>query len=64
MILKSSIKTLQRSYFAEHTYELYKMYLIVGGMPKYPTPSETIKIKDAYNSIPAQLGKDIKSLGY
>ena len=75
--------------------DLYKIYLIVGGMPasileytnteslvtvpgvqngiindyladmaKYASDSETIKIRAAYNSVPAQLAKENKKFQY
>ena len=75
--------------------ELYRCYLIVGGMPacveafstsgktilipaiqneivnnyiadmtKYADPSETVKIRSCYNSIPAQLAKENKKFQY
>ncbi len=75
--------------------ELYRYYLIVGGMPaavetflksgklvlvptvqneilnnyvadmaKYATPSDTIKIRSCFNSIPAQLAKENKKFQY
>ena len=75
--------------------ELYKHYLIVGGMPmvvneyvktvkllgstdiqneilnnyiadmaKYSSPSESVKIRSCYNSIPNQLAKDNKKFQY
>lgn len=75
--------------------DLYKKYLLIGGMPrvvldyietkdfnfvnaaqktindsyiadmaKYATPTETTKIMNAYNSIPAQLAKENKKFQY
>lgn len=79
----------------QHAIELYRCYLIVGGMPacaasfagngrivlipsiqneivnnyvadmaKYATPSETVKIRACYDSIPAQLAKENKKFHY
>jgi len=79
----------------EKTLDLYRIYLIVGGMPKaittytetgslipvpdvqnkilndyiadmskYATDAESVKIRAAYDSIPAQLAKDNKKFQY
>lgn len=100
---KQSLADLIREHFESDTMfplhetalDLYRQYLIVGGMPsavldfiekqdynfvfatqktindsyiadmaKYATSSETIKIMAAYNSIPAQLGKQNKKFQY
>ena len=100
-ILSEEIKTGYKTNTALHTSlhkkaaELYKIYLIVGGMPasileytnahslvtvpgvqnriindyiadmaKYASDSEAIKIRAAYNSVPAQLAKENRKFQY